>query len=82
MNLYEIDARMHTDPILIKDILKNDMYLYNLNEVKELFSEEMKEEKSLEPMIGRIRFAVLNKHKAIYDFLCEAQNKKTIYSTR
>ena len=76
MNLYEIDARMHTDPILIKDILKNDMYLYNLNEVKELFSEEMKEEKSLEPMIGRIRFAVLNKHKAIYDFLCEAQNKK------
>ena len=67
-----IDMNMKTDPRLIAEILRDDMYLEDLPSAKALFTATLAKPVSLRPMLEQIRRAIAKDQPAVSEFLCAA----------
>ncbi|RXJ71520.1 hypothetical protein CS022_20755 [Veronia nyctiphanis] len=61
-----------TDPELIKDILKNDLYFYDSDLIMSEFSDVFFAPQSLDPMLDKMSQGLYEKHPAVIEFLSTA----------
>ena len=71
----EIDLGMSTEPELLQEILRDDMFLDGFRPVKELLGAALLTPEPMRPMLERIRTGIATKHPAIVDFLCAAHDE-------
>ncbi len=76
-NALEIDLEAQADPILLADILKNDMYLDDFLPLGKLLEGVLQQKEiSFKPMLEKISKALQKKHPAIVEFLCAAHQQQ------
>jgi len=73
-----VDEYEHTDPPLLQDILRNDMFLYDLECMKARLGEKLTKQQSLHPMIAKVRNSIDKKHPMVAEFLCKALEEDLI----
>ncbi len=71
----EIDLDMSTDPGLLQEILRDDMFMDGFGSFKELLGTKLLTPEPLRPMLERIRTGIATKHPAVVEFLCVAHDE-------
>lgn len=71
---WEIDMDMYSDPDIIMDIIKNDMFIDQMPGIEEVFGKKMYEPVWMKPMLETVRRAVLEKHPSIELMLCKVEH--------
>jgi len=67
----KIDIKMKSDPGILNDILKNDMYLADFKPFTDMLGDRLTVAQDLRPLLEQIRTGILTKHPAINEF-CSA----------
>lgn len=67
-----IDMKMQTDPNLLNDILKNDMYLADMKSFTDQLGEKLTKPQDLNPLFEEMRNGILTLHPAICEFASAA----------
>jgi hypothetical protein len=75
-----IDESMRTNPILLDNILREDMHIRDMPEVDKLFAEDLKVSKPLKPMLEKVRQGITENHPAVGIALCSALTDSTTSS--
>jgi hypothetical protein len=71
-----VDMNMHSDPVLLNDILRNDMFLADVPGVVKRLGSKLQTSELITPMLEHIRKTIVEKHPAIVEFLCRAHDEK------
>lgn len=73
-----VDHEMMSDPVLLNDILKNDLFLDEVPSIREVLGEKLAKPISMAPMLMTIRSALINRHPAVMEFFCVALEQKLV----
>ena len=73
-----IDLNMSSDPQLMNSILKDDMNLDDFEQARKALGSALTQNQPMGPMLERLRISILEKHPAVYEFLCEANTTNLI----
>jgi len=79
MAVMGIEGNPQSDPSLINDILKNDMYLSELLSIRNVLGAKLTSPQAMGPMIEQIRSGIIERHPAIVEFLCEAHRQNILF---
>ena len=80
MKTLGISPDQQTDPVLMKDILHNDMKLDDCPAVMKLLGSKLTEKESMKPMLETIRASIITKQPEMHEFISTALKENLIPS--